>query len=71
MADGACPLMEVTTDDRGRSFATERGREPEVYRHCYEIEIEIPSRRRWHRRPERKSDVPGVLQLVERPACYP
>jgi hypothetical protein len=69
MADGACPLMEETSDDRGRSFATERGREPEVYRHRYEIEIEIPSLRRWHRRPERKGDVPGVLELVERPAC--
>jgi hypothetical protein len=69
IADGVCPLMEVTSDDRGRSFATERGREPKVYRHRYAIEIQIPSRRRWHRRPERKSDVPVVLQLVERPAC--
>jgi hypothetical protein len=65
MADRACPLMEEASDNRGRTFATERRREPEVYRHRYEIQIEIPSRRCWHRRPERKSDVPVVLQLVE------
>ena len=66
------PTEKVTSDDRGRSCASTRRSLPKVYR-PRRAAMQSPDASGpatlASRRPERKSDVPGVLQLCRnRPA---